>query len=167
VAERKDADMSSQKSLADYVAKAPVRERVVADCAALVDEEVKSKGGLSGVAIKGAYGTVKTIKPRFVPDVIDALFDDWVARLEPYYARWRASGSGSLAEYLTARSDEVAEDLLKVTDERSAHSKHKTATKLYGRMRPSAKRNVSAAIPKLGGVMERHIKEADGAAQAT
>jgi hypothetical protein len=63
---------------------------------------------------------------------------------------------------LTARSDDVAEDLLTVTDERAARTKHKTAGKLYSKMRPTAKRNVSAAIPKLGGVMERHIREADG-----
>ena len=154
----------SQKTLAEYVATSPARERVVADCVALVDDEVKAKGGLSGVAIKGAYGTVKTIKPRFVPEVVDALLDDWVAKLEPYYAKWRSGGSqGSLAEFLTARSDDVAEDLLAVTDERSARSKHKTATKLYGKMRPSAKRNVSAAVPKLGSLMEKHIHEAGGA----
>lgn len=155
--------MSSQKTLADYVGVAPARDRVVADCVTLVDEEVKSKGGLSGVAIKGAYGTVKAIKPRFVPEVIDALFDDWVAKLEPYYAKWRNGGSGSLAEFLTARSDDVAEDLLSVTDTRAARSKHKTATKLYGKMRPSAKRNVAAAIPKLGALMERHVRDGDSA----
>lgn len=155
--------MSTQKTLADYVGASPTRERVVADCASLVDEEVKSKGGISGVAIKGAYGTVKAIKPRFVPEVIDALLDEWVAKLEPYYAKWRSSGSGSLAEYLTARSEDVAEDLLKVTDERAGRSKHKTASKLYGKMRPSAKRNVAAAVPKLGALMEKHARDSDGA----
>lgn len=159
--------MSSQKTLADYVATPPARERVVADCATLVDEEVRSKGGLGGVAIKGAYGTVKAIKPRFVPEVIDTLFDEWVAKLEPYYARWRSGGTGSLSEYLTARSDDVAEDLLTVTDARAARTKHKTAGKLYSKMRPSAKRNVSAAIPKLGAVMERHVRDADAAGQGS
>jgi len=159
--------MSSQKTLADYVATPPSRERVVADCATLVDEEVRSKGGLGGVAIKGAYGTVKAIKPRFVPEVIDTLFDEWVAKLEPYYARWRSGGTGSLSEYLTARSDDVAEDLLTVTDARAARTKHKTAGKLYSRMRPSAKRNVSAAIPKLGAVMERYVRDADAAVQGS
>lgn len=156
------------KTLAEYVATGPARERVVTDCVALVDEEVKAKGGLSGVAIKGAYGTVKTIKPRFVPEVVDALLDDWVAKLEPYYSKWRGGGSaGTLAEFLTARSDDVAEDLLAVTDERSGRSKHKTATKLYGKMRPSAKRNVSAAVPKLGALMEKHIHEAESAGGAS
>jgi hypothetical protein len=159
--------MSTQKTLADYVATSPTRERVVADCASLVDEEVRSKGGLSGVAIKGAYGTVKAIKPRFITDVIDALLDEWVAKLEPHFARWQGGGTGSLAEYLTARSDDVAEDLLTVTDARASSTKHKTAGKLYGKMRPSAKRNVSAAIPKLGSLMERHVRAADGAAKGS
>jgi hypothetical protein len=153
-------------TLAEYVAKPPVRDRVVADCVALIDEEVKSKGGLSGVAVKGAYGTVKAIKPKFIPEVVDALLDDWVAKLEPYYGKWRSAGGGSLAEYLTARSDDVAEDLLAVTDERASNTKHKTASKLYGKMRPSAKRNVSGAVPKLGALMERHINEAEAGGRA-
>lgn len=159
--------MSSQKTLADYVGAPPTRERVVADCATLVDEEVKAKGGISGVAIKGAYSTVKAIKPRFVPEVIDALFDEWVAKLEPYYGKWRSAGTGSLAEYLTARSEDVAEDLLSVTDQRASGSKHKAASKLYGRLRSSAKRNVAAAIPRLGALMERHVRAADSAGQGS
>ena len=153
-------------TLAEYVAKPPVRERVVAECVALIDEEVKSKGGLSGVAVKGAYGTVKTIKPKFVPEVVDALLDDWVGKLEPYYTKWRSGGTGSLAEFLTARSDDVAEDLLAVTDQRAGNTKHKTASKLYNKMRPSAKRNVSGAVPKLGALMERHINEAEASGRA-
>ena len=61
--------------LADLITRPPMRQRVVEDCVALVDEEVRSKSGLGGVAIKGAYGTVKKLKPRFVPDVIEALLD--------------------------------------------------------------------------------------------
>lgn len=155
--------MADAKTLAEYVAVPPVRERVVADCVTLIDDEVKAKGGLSGVAVKGAYKTVKAIKPRFVTEVVDSLLDDWVAKLEPYYTKWRSGGSGSLSEFLTARSDEVAEDLLVVTDERAGNTKHRTASKLYGKMRPSAKRNVSAAVPKLGSLMERHIREQEEA----
>jgi hypothetical protein len=160
--------MSGSKStLAEYVSQSPAREKVVADCVELINEEVKAKGGLSGVAIKGAYGTVKTIKPKFVPEVVDALLDDWVAKLEPYYGKWRSGGSsGSLAEFLTARSDDVAEDLLSVTDERASRTKHKTASKLYGKMRPGAKRNVSTAVPKLGALMERHIRESEESERA-
>ena len=149
--------MPQHKKLAEYVATEPTRTHVVAECVTLVDDEVKAKSGLSGMAIKGAYSTVKAIKPGFVNGVIDALFDEWVEKLEAHYDRWRGGAKGSLAEYLTARSDDVAEDLLAVTDGRARVTKHKAAGKVYDKLRPSAKKNVAAAIPKLGGLMEKHI----------
>lgn len=145
-----------KQTLADHLAHEPNRPRVVEDCVHLVDEEVRAKSGARGVAIKGAYGTVKKIKPRFVTETIDGLLDDWIAKLEPYYEKWKGTG-GSFADFVTARSDEVAEDLLSVTDERSANSKHKTAKKLYDKMRPSAKRNVVTAVPKLAKLVERYL----------
>lgn len=156
--------MSDQPSLRDQLATEPTRPRVVAECVTLIDQQVKAKGGLSGVAIKGAYGTVKKIKPRMVPDTVDGLLDDWLERLEPYYATWRTGAAGSFTEFLTARSDEVAEDLLQVTDERAQNTKHKTAKKMYDKMRPSAKKNVVEAIPELARLMERHLQ--NGAADS-
>lgn len=145
------------KTLAEYVSVPPTRATVVAECVALVEDEVKSKSGLSGGLIKASYGTVKAIKPGFVEGVIDALFDEWVGKLEPFFARWRAGGQGSLSEFLAARSDEVAEELLAVTDGRAHTTKHKTAAKLYDKMRPSAKKNVAGAVPRLGALMEKHV----------
>ncbi len=147
-------------TLADLLAKPPMRDSVVGDCVTLVDDEVRAKGGLSGIAIKGAYGTVKAIKPRFVAEVVDALLDDWIGKLEPYYDRWRSAPSGSMAEYFTARSEDVAEDLLSVTDERAQTTSHGTVRKLYQKMRGAAKSNVMAAVPKLAAQMEKRISEA-------
>jgi hypothetical protein len=158
--------MAENDRLAEKLAAGPRRERVVEDCVKLVDEEVRQKSGFSGAFVKTAYATVKGIKPRFVPEVIDGLLDDWIARLEPYHESW-GKGGGSFADYLTARSDEVAEDLLGVTDERAAGTRHKTARKLYDKMRPAAKRNVVAAIPRLGALIERHLAEAGEVAEGT
>ena len=145
-------------TLAEYVAKPPTRERVVADCVALIDEEVKSKGGLSGVAVKGAYGTVKTIKPRFVPEVVDSLLDDWVAKLEPFFDTWQKNGAGgSFSSYLGGRTGEVAERLLEVTDARAQRSKNGSVRKMYEKMRPSAKKHVEEAIPRLGRLIDRQL----------
>ena len=38
---------------------------VVDDCCALIDAEVGDKGGISGLAIKAGYATVKGVKPGF------------------------------------------------------------------------------------------------------
>ena len=150
----------AEQTLRERLGTEPARPRVVAECVTLVDKQVKAKSGFSGVAVKGAYGTIKRIKKRFVPEVINGLLDDWLEKLQPYYDTFTSGKSGSFAEFLTARSDEVAEDLLSVTDERAEGTKHKTAGKAYKRMRPSAKKNVVEAIPELAELIERNLNPA-------
>jgi hypothetical protein len=142
--------------LVDTLGREPVRPKVVEETVELIDTQVKSKGFL----IKGAYSTIKAIKKRFVAETVDALLDDWLGRLQPHYDKWETAKSSTFADYVIARSDDVAEDLLKVTDERAAKTSHTTAKKMYGRMRDSAKRNVVEAIPELARLLEKHL---DGA----
>jgi hypothetical protein len=145
--------------LVDTLGREPVRPKVVEETVELIDAQVKTKGFL----IKGAYSTIKAIKKRFVAETVDALLDDWLGRLQPHYDKWETAKSSTFADYVIARSDDVAEDLLKVTDERAAKTSHTTAKKMYGRMRESAKRNVVEAIPDLARLLEKHL---DGALKA-
>ena len=145
--------------LVDTLGREPVRPKVIEETVQLIDSQVKTKGFL----IKGAYSTIKTIKKGFVAETVDALLDDWLGRLQPHYDKWETAKSSTFADYVIARSDDVAEDLLKVTDERAAKTSHTTAKKMYGRMRDSAKRNVVEAIPDLARLLEKHL---DGALKA-
>ena len=148
--------MSEQATLADKIGSDPTRSTVIDECQNLVDDEVKAKRGMSGAAIKLGYKTVKAIKPGFVRGVIDHLLDDWLTELEPFHGSWQKAG-GSFAEFVTARSDEVAEAMLSVTDRAAGETKHKTAAKMYKKMRPSAKDNVVSALRKLGAIIEKHL----------
>lgn len=154
------------QSLVERIGVEPVRAKVIEDCVDLIDAQVKAKGGLSGMAIKGAYATIKTIKRGFVPSVVDALLDDWLGKLQPHHDKWAAGGSGTFAEFVIARSDDVAEDLLQVTDERAARTSHTTAKKAYEKMRGGAKKNVIEAIPDLARLIEKHMSAAPAAAPA-
>jgi hypothetical protein len=145
--------------LVDTLGREPVRPKVIEETVGLIDSQVKTKGFL----IKGAYSTIKTIKKDFVAETVDALLDDWLGRLQPHYDKWETAKTSTFADYVIARSDDVAEDLLKVTDERAARTSHTTAKKMYGRMRDSAKRNVVEAIPDLARLLEKHL---DGALKA-
>jgi hypothetical protein len=145
--------------LVDTLGREPVRPKVIEETVQLIDAQVKTKGFL----IKGAYSTIKTIKKGFVSETVDALLDDWLGRLQPHYDKWETAKASTFADYVIARSDDVAEDLLKVTDERAAKTSHTTAKKMYGRMRDSAKRNVVEAIPDLARLLEKHL---DGALKA-
>ena len=56
-----------------------------------------------------------------------------------------------------SRSDDVAEDLLSVTDSRAENTSHTTAKKMYMKMRDGAKKNVVEAIPDLAKMIEKHV----------
>ena len=143
-------------TLVELFGKDPVRALVVADCIALIEAQVKQKG----FVIKSAFATVKAIKKTFVPEVVDALLDDWLGKIQPHHDRWAVAKTSSFSEYVIARSEDVAEDLLTVTDVRAEKSSHTTARKMYQRMREGAKKNVVEAIPDLARLIERHMATA-------
>lgn len=142
--------------MSEKMTKPPARERVVTECCTLIDEEVKAKGGFGGVVVKTAYGAVKGIKPGFVKGVVNDLLDEWVEKLEPFHADWQKNGkSGGFADYLQARKLEVAERLLEVTDSKAKHAKSGVVKSFYEKLRPTAKKHVEEAIPRLGRLVER------------
>ena len=144
-------------SISEKLTKPPHRDKVIVDCCTLVDEEVRSKGGISGMAVKGAYGVVKAVKPRFVSEVVDGMLDEWVEKLVPFWEAWDKAGrSRPFGEHLRAEASTVAERLLEVTDGRAKGAKNATVKKMYEKMRPSAKKHVEEAVPRLGSLVERH-----------
>jgi len=131
------------------------RPAVIEDCVALIDAQVKQKG----FVIKSAYATIKAIKRKFVPEVVDALLDDWLGKLQPHYDKWQVAKTTPLKDFMVARSEDVAEDLLSVTDQRAEKTSHTTAKKMYLRMRDGAKKNVVEAIPDLAKMLEKHLQD--------
>jgi hypothetical protein len=126
---------------------------VIQECVDLIDAQVKQKG----MMIRSAYAVIKGIKRRFVPEVVDTLLDDWLGKVQPHYDKWAAAKTTSLTDFMVARSDEVAEDLLSVTDARAERTSHTTAKKMYLKMRDGAKKNVVEAIPDLAKLIEKYV----------
>jgi len=131
------------------------RPKVVADCVRVIDEEVDSKGGLTGLAVKGAYALVKTVKPGFVSEAVDGMLDDFVKRLEPFYAAAQAKNE-PIGPALSTRAGEVAEALLSISDERAQRSKNGTLKKAYDKLRPTGKKHVEAAVPRVGRLIAKY-----------
>lgn len=143
-------------SLKEILGQSPKRAGVVADAVSVLDQEVGDKSGISGIAIKAAYSVVKGIKPGFIPDVVDGLLDDFLDALNPIYqeAVERKEAPG---RHLSANSDRAADAMLAITDARAARSKHGVIQKTYEKLRPTAKKHVSAAGPRLGQLLDRHV----------
>lgn len=133
------------------------RPEVIADCKQLLDEEVSSKSGASGLAVKSAYTMVKAVKPGIINEAVDKLLDDFIGRLQPFYADYRATSKGeSLDAYLVGRGEEVSDALLGVTDDRAANTSRTSVKKAYEKIRPQGKKNVELALPRLGKLIEKH-----------
>jgi hypothetical protein len=128
---------------------------VIEDCCALIDAEVKDKGGISGLAIKAGYGAVKGVKPGFVRNVVTDLIPEFARVLDPIYQEAKQGGQ-AVAGYFESHSSQVAEALLTITDEKAKHSKNGIVRGTYDKLRGTAKKNVEAAVPRLGKMIESH-----------
>ncbi|MGW6694114.1 DUF6918 family protein [Rhodococcus sp. NPDC054953] len=128
---------------------------VVADVQELIDAEVSDKSGASGLALKTGYGAVKKVGPSIVPDAVEGLLPSFVTRLEPFWQDFGATG-GAFGDFLTARGDEVADALLGVTDDKIEGTSKAAVKKVYSSLRPSAKKNVVEALPRLGALVQKH-----------
>ena len=129
---------------------------VVDDCVTLIHDEVSSKSGISGTAVKLAYKTANTFASGYLRAMVELLAPDMIIQLEPYWADFAASGAGDFGDYLVKHGDEVSEALLSVTDKRADSSKRPSILKAYKTVRGGASKHVMAALPALGAMVQKY-----------
>jgi hypothetical protein len=142
-------------TLAEVLTSDAKKAAVVDDCCTLIDEEVADKGGLSGLAIKAGYSAVKGIKPGFIKHVVTDLLPEFAKVLEPVYAEAKSKNQ-AVATFFVSNSGRVADALLSITDAKAHKSKSGVVKGTYDKLRGAAKKNVEAAVPRLGKLVERH-----------
>jgi hypothetical protein len=87
--------------------------------------------------------------------VVDGLLDDFLKCLDPLYQESVSKGVRP-GVHLQANSGRVADALLAVTDGKAARSSRAVVKSTYEKLRPTAKKQVEAAAPRLGGLLDRH-----------
>jgi Family of unknown function (DUF6918) len=128
---------------------------LIADTQALVDEQIASKG-ITAAPLKAAYKAVTAFAPGYLQEAITAMLPGMVHQLEPYWADFTTSGGADFGDYLAKRGDEVSEALLAVTDDMAAKSGRATIVKAYHMVRGSAGKNIEAALPALGALVQKY-----------
>jgi len=144
-------------ALTDVIADDARRRAVCDDGVEAIKAEVKSKKGLTGVAVKAGFKAVQGVKPGFVPMALNHLLDDFAAQIDPFYDEWKASGSGTLKAYFTAHDKKIANALLSITDERGKNAKSRTVAKAYQKLRPQAVNHTAAAMPRVADLVSKHV----------
>ena len=133
------------------------RRRLLQDCVRLIDDEVASKKGFSGLAIKGGFKVVRAVKPGFVEEVMDFLLEEFVDHLEPVYGEFREQNAEGLEGFLLARDQKVADQLLGITDKHAQKTQNQGVKMAYDKLRPQAKTHVAAAIPRVAKMLTTYI----------
>ncbi|MCK5688631.1 hypothetical protein KAI87_05130 [Myxococcota bacterium] len=132
------------------------RPTVIQECVALIDREVANKRGLTGVAVKGAYGIVKKVKPSIISEATSRLLDPFVEKMEPFF-KDALDAKSSVESYFGKNSTEVANALLGVTDARIDDTETKIIKKTYAKLRPSGLKHTSEAVPAVGELIDRWL----------
>jgi hypothetical protein len=142
-------------TLAEILTSDAKKSVVVEDCCTVIDAEVKDKGGISGLAIKAGYAAVKGVKPGFVKGVVSDLLPEFARVLDPLFQEAKQA-SKPVGGFFAARPSDVAEALLGITDDKARHSQNGLVRGTYDKLRGTAKKNVEAAVPRVGKLIEQH-----------
>jgi hypothetical protein len=132
------------------------RAKVVEDCCVMIDEQLASKSGISGLAIKAAFAALKGIKPGYIPHVVDLLLPECLDALDPLWHE--GVQTGDPLAHLQVKRAQAAEALLGITDERVKASQRNIVRGTYDKLRKSAKEHVEAAVPDLAKVIDKFTK---------
>lgn len=142
-------------SLPEQLTNESKRNLVTDDCMGVIDAEVADKGGLSGMALKAGYAAVKGVKPGFVRHVVFDLLPEFSKALDPIYQEAKSKNAG-VSSHFNANQSRVADALLAITDEKAKRAGSGIVKGTYEKLRGTAKKNVEAAVPRLGKLIEKH-----------
>ncbi len=133
------------------------RREVVADSERVLDEEVASKSGVTGLAIKGGFKVVKKLDGgRMIPNAINDLLPDFCEAWEPHHAEYRGGDAESFEAYSHGREETLANALLAITDARAAHAENKVLKKVYAKLRPMGVKQIIAALPRVTRLVDKY-----------
>ncbi len=148
--------MPVSATLGEILLAPEVTPSVIADCCALIEQEVGDKSGASGAAIKVAFKTVTSFAPGYYRGRVADLLPQFVAALEPFWQDFGASGGPGFGEYLVKRGDEVAQAMLAVTDAEAEKSGRPVIVKAYRAVRGNAAHHIEAALPRVGDLVAKY-----------
>jgi hypothetical protein len=131
------------------------KDLVVQDCCDMIDAQLASKSGLSGMALKTAFAALKGIKPNYIRDVVELLLPSCFVAIDPLWQQ--GTEEGDPVGYLTANSAQTADVLLSVTDEKVKNIQRQIVKGIYQKFRNSASKHVEEAVPDFAQIIGKYL----------
>lgn len=132
------------------------RTAVIQEGERLIEDEVARKSGLSGMAVKAAFSTVRSVRPGAVRHLLGMLLPAFAPAMDPLVTEARASGLG-IEAFFSAQAGRVADTLLGVTDRKAEQADNAVLVKAYRALRGQARSHVMDAAPGLGRLVARQV----------
>lgn len=139
-------------AMTDVVADPERRAALVRDGITELEAELDAKSGVTAVALRTGYKTVRKLRPSFIEDNVEKM----MPKAAPILDRHRAAAGDDVQGYFAANAVAIGEDLLAVTDGRAAESSNKMAKSVYDKLRPKALDNVVAGMPRVASLVEKY-----------
>jgi hypothetical protein len=131
------------------------RPAIVSDAARIIEQEVASKSGLRGMALKTGFKAFQSIRPGIVPMAVDRLLPHFAPVLDPLWDE--AVRSGSPDAWFRTHDGRVADALLGVTDGLANRAENKVMVRIYSSLRGQAREHVVAGVPRIPELIARHV----------
>jgi hypothetical protein len=131
------------------------RPLIIKDCSQLIEEQVRSKRGMTGIAVKGAFKVIKSFKPGIIPRALDDMLDEFSGKIDPFWLACQEKGADP-ASYFRSNGAEIANALLSITDERAKNSPNRGLVKAYSSLRKKAVDHITEALPSLAKLIAKH-----------
>ncbi|MDB9525712.1 hypothetical protein PN498_06910 [Oscillatoria sp. CS-180] len=141
--------------LSDVIKDRSVKASIVEECTDLIDDQVSSKGGISGMALKTAYRVVKGVGPTYVPGAVGRVLPEAFKALDPMWNEGLQAGDP--VGYLVEHRSRTADVILSVTDARVKKASGVVAG-AYNKLRKSVKGDVEEAVPSLASIINKHVQ---------
>ncbi len=142
--------------LSDGLSDPNKKHTVVADCTKLLDTQVDTMGGITGLGLKAGYSAVKGIAPTYCAEAIERLLPESFNALDPIWSE--GIQTGDPVAHLIQNSDRTADALLSITDVKIQKSTNTTVRAVYNKLRNSAKKHVEGAVPGLAKIIDNYTK---------
>lgn len=131
------------------------RRSVIDDCVLLIEAEVASKRGISGMGIKTAFRAVKGLRPGMLHMTMNHLLDEFAAQIDPFWQECQSSGRLP-RDFFVSRKGDVAEALLSITDARRDKADNRVLVRAYNGLRPKAVSYIGDAMPRVADLFVKH-----------
>ncbi len=142
--------------LSDGLSNPDKKAVVVDDFCSMIELQVASRSGISGMALKASFGALKGVKPGYINYIVEQILPQCFTALDPIWDEGLQTGDP--VGYLNANRDRTADALLGVTDTRAETAKNQLVKGIYSKVRGSAKQNVEEAVPELANIIDKYTK---------